>query len=183
MGLFNKKEKKEEKSEGIPSLPELPRLPELPEFPETENYSNSRPSQLPNFSSEYKGDKFSQFSIKNAVTGKKEVEEDADDFAIKEEMQMMQNPPLKVQKEFYSTPEKIKVKEAEPLFIRIDKFEEGSKAFEEVKKQILAIERLFNDLKKVKENEDNEIKTFETEIKQIKNKLDGIDNNIFSKIE
>jgi len=180
MGLFKKKEKKEE--EGIPRLPDIPRLPELPDFKEMDNYSDSRPSQLPSFPNNFTGNKFSQNSIKDAVTGKEEVEEEANDFAMEDERQMMQRPPIE-EKKFYSQPLKMKEKSTEPLFIRIDKFEDGSRAFEEVKKQVSDIEKLFNDLKKVKESEDNEIKSFESEIKQIKDKLENIDRNIFSKIE
>jgi len=179
MGLFNKKDKKEVKGGEIPRLPDLPQLPELPRLPEftdTDEYSNEKLAKLPGLSNN-----FSQSNFKNAVTGRKEVEEDADDFAIRSEMQMMQNPLIK-EESFGSTQEKPRVKEAEPLFIRIDKFEEGSRAFEAVKKQIMGVERLFNDLKRVKENEEKEIRLFESEIKQIKDKLEGIDKNIFSKV-
>lgn len=180
MGLFKKKEKKEE--EAIPRLPDIPTLPELPEFRDTDDYSNEKLAQLPSFPNSFAGNKFSQHSIKDAVTGKEEVEEEADDFAMRDDRQMMQKPPIK-EEDFYSRPMKLKEKSTEPLFIRIDKFEDGSKAFEEVKKQVSEIEKLFNDLKRVKESEDSEIKSFENQIKQIKDKLENIDRNIFSKIE
>jgi hypothetical protein len=184
MGLFNKK-KKEEDSKEIPTLPEIPQLPELPRLPEfadTDEFSNEKLAQLPGFPKSSAGNRFSQYSIKDAVTGKKEVEEEADDFAIRRDMQTMRNPPIKEEKVFYSAQGKTKAKEAEPLFIRIDKFEEGSKAFEEVKRQVMEVEKLFSDLKRVKENEEREIKSFETEIKQVKDKLESIDKNIFSKV-
>ncbi|MEK6913935.1 MAG: hypothetical protein AABW47_04685 [Nanoarchaeota archaeon] len=184
MGLFNKKDKKEVRGEGIPRLPDIPQLPELPRLPEfadTDEYSNEKLAKLPGLSNNFERNNFSQYNIKNAVTGEKEVEEDADDFAIRSEMQTMQNPPIK-EKDFSSIQERPRTKEAEPLFIRIDKFEDGSRAFEGVKKQIIEVEKLFNDLKKVKENEEKEIRLFESEIKQIKDKLEGIDRNIFSKV-
>lgn len=185
MGLFKKKEKKMPKQEELSRLPEIPILPELPEFRDTDEYSNAKIaklSQLPSFPNNQLGNKFSQDSIKDAVTGKKEVEGDADDFAMRNEMQMMQNPSVKEEKDFYSMQEHRRTQEVEPLFIRIDNFEDSAQAFDESKKQILEMERLFNDLKSVKENEEREIKTFEEEIKQIKEKLDKIDKNIFSKI-
>jgi len=174
MVLFKKKEKKEVKEVPIPRLPELPKLPE---FDYQEDYNSSKLSSLPSLPNISFTDKFSQYSIKDAVTGKKEGEEEADDLAIQNEMQMMQKP-LK-EKDFYLK----EAKPSEPLFIRIDKFEEGSHSFEEIKKQIFEVEKFFNDLKKVKEEEEIEIQSFENEIKQIKEKLENIDKNIFSKID
>ncbi|MCK9595657.1 hypothetical protein M0R19_00530 [Candidatus Pacearchaeota archaeon] len=182
MGLFKKKE--ETKNE-VPRLPELPRLQELPEFPSEE--SNEELPQLPSFPKNTLGNKFSQDTIKEAITGRKEEEVEADEFVDEDEeehVQMMRKPLTKegTKKDSYSPFEKAKTKEAEPIFIRIDKFEEGSQTFEEVKKQIVNIERMFEDVKKVKEKEDRELGFWEAEIKQIKDKIEKIDNNIFSKI-
>jgi len=176
MGLFKKKEKKEVKETAIPRMPELPKLPE---FNYPEDYPIGKISPLPSLPNDPFTEKFSQDNIKKAITGKREVEEEADDFAIEEEMQMMQKPRIIESKNFVKEE---KVKPLEPLFIRIDKFEEGSESFENIKKQINEIEKFFNNLKKVKENEDNEIQSFEKEIKEIKEKLENIDKNIFSKI-
>ena len=41
---------------------------------------------------------------------------------------------------------------------------------------------MFGDLKKVKEDEEKELRTFEEELRQIKEKIETIDSNIFSKI-
>jgi len=183
MDLFKKKEKKEIKEETIPRLPDLPKLPELSEFNYKEDFNSSKLSPLPSLPNEAFTEKYSQYSIKNAVTGKKEGEEEANDFAIESEIQTMQKPLTTKEKNSYSKEEKSKTNSSEPLFIRIDKFEDGSRAFEEVKKQISEVEKFFNDLKKVKEREEDEIVSFENEIKQIKEKLENIDKNIFSKIE
>jgi predicted transcriptional regulator len=173
MGLFKKKEKKEE----IPSLPELPRLPELPEFPEAgKNYSDELP-RLPSFPNDYLGDKFSQDTIKKAVAGKKRGEEVADEFAG-EEMQRMQRPLAgEMTRDFVPS---VKTKEAEPIFIRIDKFEEGSRAFNDVKRNVSEIERKFE---YITEEEQKELQSWEKEIRKIKEKMEKIDDNIFSKIE
>ncbi len=186
MGLFKRKEKREES----PTLPELPQLPELPEFPEAEEYPNGEIPQLPSFPNGSLGNKFSQNIIKEAVTGRKEVEEgDADEFAEERPMQTMRKPltregtgrePLP---RFEMSEKPQKIKEAEPIFVRIDKFEEGSQTFEQVKKKISEIESKFNDIKKVKEREEKELEFWEEEIKQIKEQVEEIDRNIFSKIE
>jgi hypothetical protein len=191
MGLFKKAEKKEQvkmdKKELIPSLPELPKLPELPSYSEKDSNSIEKMSPLPSFPNNSFGDVFSQYSLKEAVAGEKEEREEyADDFAQDDEMQKMQKPLVKkiVNEEIhpvYPFSQEPRIKETEPLFIRIDKFEEGSQTFDEVKKQVTEIEKLFIDLKKVKENEDGELKSFEEEIKEIKGKIENIDKTIFSK--
>ncbi len=181
MGLFKKKEKKED----IPRLPDLPKLPELPELPEEEN-SEERIPQLPSFPNSSLGNKFSQDTIKEAVTGEKEREEvNADEFVEEESIQMMRKPLTKEgeRKEPYPKIGKIRSKEPEPIFIRIDKFEEGSQTFEEVKNQVSEIEKMFEEIKKIKEKEERELEFWEEEIKQIKEKIEKIDNNIFSKRE
>jgi hypothetical protein len=177
MRLFKKKE---EKKVDIPKLPELPRLPELPELPDSEKDSDELISQLPSFPSNSLGDKFSQYNIKEAINGREETIEEKD--AGEDEESIMQKPLVRKESksEDYSRFER--VKETEPLFIRIDKFEEGSKNFEEVKKQILGIEKMFNDLKSVKEDEEKELKSFEEEIRKIKERVEKIDDNVFSKI-
>ncbi|VVB83989.1 Uncharacterised protein [uncultured archaeon] len=186
MGLFNKKVKEEVETEDISGLPELPQLPELPEFEDTDEYSNEKLAQLPSFPDSNIGRKFSQNSIKEAVTGKKEDEEvETDEFA-ENEMQTMRKPRIKEELKkspSFSQVSRTKPKEAEPLFIRIDKFEEGSHKFEEVKRKTAEIEKMFANLKNIKENEDKELKSFEEEIRQIKEKIEIIDNNVFSKIE
>jgi len=191
------KEKKEE-GDGIPKLPELPSLPELPELPETENNSGTQVSELPNFSSDSSddksripqlpsfpnddmGNKFSQDTIKEAITGRKGVEEvGANDFE-EEEMQMMPKP-LTIRREEREIPTFENVREAEPIFIRVDKFEESSKAFEEIKKKVAEIEKTFTGIRKVKEEEDKELELWEKEIRQIKTKIEKIETNIFSRL-
>lgn len=182
MGLFNKKEKKGERKE-IPKLPELPRLPELPEIKES---SGDKLPQLPQFPNDSLGDKFSQDTIKEAVTGKKEDNGvGADESAEERKMQKMREPHVREVGGKKEPPTKFvrqKTKEAEPIFIRIDRFEEGAHTFEEVKRKTSEIEKMFNDIKKVKENEEKELEFLENEIKNVKEKIEQIDSNIFSQV-
>jgi hypothetical protein len=183
MELFKKKEKKEENLEEIPEFPDIPKLPELPDFETQDENPQERISQLPSFPTGSLGNKFSQYSIKNAVTGKKEEEEDnANEFAPEEEVGQRMQPILsreEVRKSYPAETISSKPKEEEARFIRIDKFEESSKAFQEIKKQSAEIEKMFGDLKKVKEEEEKEMEIFESEIKKIKEKIESIDKNIF----
>jgi hypothetical protein len=211
MGLFSKKEKKEEKKEQYMKLPELPRLPELPSLENTDNFSKSNSSmtreslpQLPSFPNNSFGEKFSQNSIKEAVAGRKEVESevDADDFVLPSlpEVHMMQEPlkPMRtreveeyqdeaeIKHEFRRTPSRIEYtpsKREEPVFIRIDKFEESLKVFEETKMQIEEIEKMIKETKELKDKEDEELIHWETNIQLIKQKVEKVDKDLFSKIE
>jgi hypothetical protein len=172
MGLFKKKE---EKIEEVSSFPDIPKLPELPEFANVEENPDERVSQLPSFPQGSLGNRFSQYSIKNAVTGKRE--EEADEFI--DEEQEIQEPSIRKVRDYETEVSTSRIKNEEPRFIRIDKFEESSKAFEEIKKQAGEIEKMFGDLKKVKEEEEKEMGIFESEIKKIKEKIENIDKNIF----
>lgn len=198
MVLFGKKEKKRREKEGT-FLPRLPELPKIPEFPTLKTEKAKRQiSQLPSFPTNSLGEKFSRDTIKEAVTGEKENEEvfGADDFALEKRMRMMQEPlqkPLtkeipigKTKFPVAKRPRQFGVKlerEAEPVFIRIDKFEESLKIFEKVKRQVLEIEEMLKDITKVKEEEERELSFWEKEIQKIKDQIEKIDENIFSKVE
>jgi len=175
MGLFKKKEKKVE----VPRLPELPMLPELPELSNFEKFSEEKLPQLPSFPNGDLGNKFSQNTIKEAITGKKEEEVQAEE--IEEEIPMMRQPHVKEESETYS--EKVVSNNFEPIFIRMDKFEDGSKSFEEVKKKVTEIEKMLAGVKQIKEEEEKELQSWTNEIMQIKEKLEKVDGDIFSKVK
>ena len=207
MGLFGNREKEEKQLPELPKLPELPRLPgqEFPNAP-TVSYGQREFPTLPKFDRESKdihelpsfptsklGEKFSQSTIKNAVTGEEEVEEpeeEADEF---EEFQMMPEPlgeskierrviPMTKEWEMPMIEQK-RVRTDEPIFIRIDKFEESLKVFEKVKEKISEIEHLLRETKELKEQEQLELSNWEQEIQKLKLQIEKVDEDIFSKIE
>lgn len=190
MGWFSKKEKKE-----VPSLPKLPKLPELPKIKE-EKLENPKIHQLPSFPTSSLGEKFSQDTIKEAVTGKKEGEgvPEANDFAKSQMMpEPLKNPPShdfpmekiggippkKTTQEFSNQP---LTKKAEPVFIRIDKFEESLKIFDKAKNKISEVEKILKEIKTTKAEEERELDAWEGEIEMIKKQIEKVDKNIFSKI-
>src|SRR3989344_6284147 len=200
MGWFSKKEErgKEQtnKFQELPSLPELHELPELPDINENEEESSEIPirHQLPSFPSSSIGEKFSRKSIKDAVTGRKESDRvfGADGFTTEERgLGMMRKPrsreiisPEREEK----VPEEFKeaariVKKTEPVFIRIDKFEDSLHLFEKIKKQISEIEHMLVDVKSLKNKEEVELISWENEIQSMKGIVEKIDQDIFSKIE
>ena len=76
-----------------------------------------------------------------------------------------------------------KLKKIEPVFIRIDKFENSLKTFEKVKKQISDIEKTLKDVEKVKEEEHTQLETWKSEVMKIKEQIQKVDNDIFSSLE
>ena len=95
MGLFKKKAKKKGKEIKKPEVEKLPELPKLPDFPDfNEPEKKKQLSKLPRFPNSSLGQKFSQDTIKEAVTGGKEEDEEvpeADEFVLEDE-QMMRRP-------------------------------------------------------------------------------------------
>jgi hypothetical protein len=186
MGWFNKKE--EENGGKPPSLPDLPNMNEPPKM----NDNPKNISQLPSLPNNSFGQKFSQNTIKEAVAGKKEGMEfpKADDF---KERMMPETP------EFAHVPEPQKyepqkpiipqnkvprsAKKQEPIFIRLDKFEESVDNFEEIKDQMSEIEKMLENTKELKEKEETEIQTWEQELSSIKKRIEKLDQEIFSKVE
>jgi len=185
MGLFKKKEKEAEKlipasAPQVPKLPELPRLDGLPKIPQKKALS-----KLPSYPLSPLGRKFSQNTIKEAVTGKKTGDDGfgENDFAHEEDHeQMIPKPsmdPLGV--DFDEDDEEMTAKD-EPVFIRIDKFEDSLKTFEKIKKQISNIEGVLKDIKKIKEDEEKELQQWGKEILSIKTQIEKIDKDVFSKV-
>ncbi len=176
MSLFNKK--KSVKKE-VSSLPPLPKLPELSELPDEPNQIH----KLPSFPSNSLGTKFSNDTIKDAVAGEKENGSFANDFLDKDEIRMMQGPARKpLIKEIKETRFGQGKNIAEPIFIRIDRFEEALKIFNETKKKMSHIERILEDVKEIKEKEESELKTWENEVRSMKEQIEKVDRDIFSKI-
>ena len=190
MGWFNKKE--QSSNENIPSLPELPKLPELPRLGPPNIDSMNLP-QLPSMPDSPFGRKFSQSMIKDAVSGEKEDEqfegESFGDIPNAEIMPKFPQMPLikkmSMPSEDYRsefTNSFKKSKKPEPVFIRIDKFEESLEMFENAKKKIAEMEDALKSIKKTKEEEEKEIKGWEMEIQKIKSEFEKIDSDLFSRI-
>lgn len=202
MGLFGKK--KEGKDMKANSNSKLPPLPKLPELPKTSSQNLQRPSQnqihqLPRIPSSSFGDQFSQDSIKEAVSGRRGDEDYADD-----ESQMMQEPlrkPMMKELDEEIEAEELGVPspsrrgqpmprgnrmrtsmEAEPIFVRIDDFEEAIEIFDKTSHKLGEIDRLLEKIKGVRESEEKELKSWEVNIKKLKREIERIDRDIFSKV-
>ena len=128
MGLFKKRNQKEEKKKVKEDFSELPELPKLanfsdsPRFPElNEDFSEDSLPQLPKYPTSKFGNKFSQNTIKEAVTGGKEEEFLADDFD--DEQMMPEFPKLNLARPKFNFPIKMgetkdsKARSKSPVFI------------------------------------------------------------------
>lgn len=206
MGLFGKKENKE----SIPKLPELPKLPKLPatsqptyqqgyniyddqiptkEFPTMDSYEKEI-HELPSFPTDDFSDKFSQNSIKSAVSGRQEKEpvmQNLDDYEIESEP-MEKEPKLEkilppIKKPQMPMEQEPKTHSDEPVFIRIDKFEESLKIFDKVKDKMTEIEHLLRETKELKEKENEELSDWEEEVQKLKMHIEKVDKDVFSKID
>jgi hypothetical protein len=195
MGWFGKDKKKELEEKSF-SLPELPRLPEFPDIRETESERIKKPlHQLPSFPPSSIGEKFSRNTIKDAISGE---EGDKNKYELEEDEEETFTPPMNKplikeipRPEILSEPVRKsnlgeisgKIKNIEPVFIRIDKFEESLQIFEKTKKKISEIEEMLRDIQNIREKEDEELQVWENNMKKMKEDIEKVDQDIFSKIQ
>jgi len=184
MRWFGKNEKDKLGGSSLATLPELPKLPKLPQINSEDMELPDEPiSKLPSYAPSSFGEKFSQNAIKEAVTGKIGDEEvfDADESFDETEKKMMPEPLKDLTKSLHRNL-KTEIKTIEPVFVRIDKFEEGLKIFEKTKAKISEIEKLLEEMKKINEKEEKELQSWEKEIQIMKRNFEKINQDIFSKI-
>lgn len=180
MGWFGKNE---ERKGGV-SLPELPKIPDLPSLPKSDFDRITLPN-LPSYPNSSFGKKFSQNAIKDAVSGEEEDEtEEGFDEDLEEESPKSLPGFVKrktMPEEYTSKISSFRGK-AEPVFIRIDKYEDALKMFEDAKNKIANMEDTLKHIRKIKEDEYQELKEWETEIQRIKGDFERANRDIFSKL-
>lgn len=196
MGWLSKKE-----SEDEVKLPELPKLPDLPKLPSLEK-ENQKLHPLPTFPSNEFGKTFTQNAIKEAVSGKKEVKDEEGDFDYKRIA--LENPKKNLTEEigekrfpvhtsisassansFQRKAESFvenKVKEKEPVFVRLDRFEESLLSFKKAKEDLDEINSLLKEMRKLKDKEEKELSDWQEKVLEIKSQLEKIDKDVFSKV-
>ncbi len=186
MGLFKKREKKGKEAVPAPSLPELPKLPEFPAL-EDDRKGRENIHKLPSYPSDSLGTKFSQNTIKEAISGEEDFQENEDlDEPDYDKMPKPLRKPITEEVGWESPSEFGGKRELdtgpEPIFIRIDRFEEALKIFNETKKKLYEIERTLEEIKRVKEKEEKELSAWENKVRTIKGQIEKVDKDIFSKI-
>ncbi len=207
MGLFNKNKKEEGSYSGLPELPKLPELPPIESRPGQERQM-PKPNALPRFPSSPTGNRFSQNTIKDAVSGEKEgnvvnefedeiqkmprfpdmpkgnregdFPEEEDNEDTKEEIPARALPNKR--REVVPSSRSSLQQNDEPIFVRLDKFEESMDVFDRIKKQLSGAEKLLNEIKSVKEREDKELGEWRSKMESMKSQIEKIDKDIFSKV-
>jgi len=71
--------------------------------------------------------------------------------------------------------------QTEPVFVKIDKFREVTENFEKIKSKVSDIEKMFNEIKQIKEKENRELQEWENEIHSIKTRVSLINDSLFKK--
>ena len=152
-----------------------------------------KPNSLPKFPTSSFGEKFSHDTIKDAISGEKEGEEEnaneseeiqmmpeIPEGPLTKEVSSMENEPLQERKFRPNYPMK---SEGGPIFVRLDKFEENLEIFNRIKRQLSGVEKILDDIKRTKEQEDKELGDWESKLQTMKEQIDKIDKDIFSKVE
>jgi len=74
-------------------------------------------------------------------------------------------------------------KKAEPVYIRLDKFETTLESFQEIKNKINEIEKLLAKTREIKAQEEKELEEWENELQAMRARIDAIDKTIFDRLE
>jgi hypothetical protein len=75
-----------------------------------------------------------------------------------------------------------KTKQIEPVFVRIDKFQEAQKDFDRIQKDVQEIESTLRKVKDIKADEEEQLSSWTKDLEKIKSRLSEIDINIFNKL-
>jgi len=132
-----------------------------------------------------------RFPPQPQVKRRQEVDEEDDDSEEDEEVD--EEPEFNISPEYekseFEAPEMPEMEEpsrirtTEPVFIRIDKFEASLRAFEKTKKQISEIEKNLKEISDLKREEEKELTSWQQEILKVKDIIDKVERDIFSKLE
>jgi len=195
MAWFRKKEK-EIAEEGIQELPELPNpndfsLPELPnsneptlpELPEPDfNMESENMPQLPRLPELRNKNTVQPTVIKQEIIRRPHQEMQKSQFGVIETRQKQELPLIREINEI-SPRLDIPIKNVEPVYVRLDKFESSLQSIEEIKRKITEVEETLKKTKDIKQKEEQELEAWEREIHLIKSRIDTIDKTIFNKLD
>lgn len=178
MPLF-KARKKEDIERGF-SLPELPAFPEINEIKEALRPSGEvipplPPYQayqaLPSYPSPVQAQPLQKPDIKK-------TQEIGPPIELTQEIEPLQTTAMQPITERV---ERV-VMGREPIFIKIDRFKESLENFELIKQKIDEIDELLKQTREIRQKEQEEFDAWEHEILEIKEKVNSIDEKLFSKI-
>jgi len=71
----------------------------------------------------------------------------------------------------------------EPVYVRLDKYKSAVTNFQEIQHKVLEIDSLLKQIREEKRKEEEELTSWEEKIAMLKERIDAIDQNIFSKLD
>ena len=187
MAFFKKGKKEVTPDLELPELPgftELPSLPQLPELPKLETEQKIEPTSLSTFPSNQINNSFGIEAIKSNIS----LQQADSSGYIPSQNPMIEKRAVEMEEKprlgRIAIPAQHRTSsfQKEPIFIKLDKFREAVEKFQEIKYRVNEIENSLVKLKDVKDKEENELKEWEEEVRLIKEKVENIDNSLFSKI-
>lgn len=185
---------KKEKGAGLPDLPRprpisppamMDRSTIKDEFDEDEDVEDVH--ELPAFpdSPMHKG--FSQSAIKDAVSNEDVKEESHESWKTEPKptyklREIEEWTPVQPIQRMPSPPQNMR-RDTKPIFVRIDKFQLARSSLETVKAKLSDIELLLKTIREVKAKEDSELSAWESEMDNVKSRVQNVINDIFEKSE
>jgi chromosome segregation ATPase len=207
----SEKEKASDKIPELPSLPELPRLPHenetprhLPPIPSSNFSKPSFKERTPEkikfaISGKKEGEERSaEFpepkSALHPLAEKRSQEIETNEWEVPSQhprISTERTEPKKIEEHYIASkriPEEFheavrKVKDSEPVFVRIDKFQESLKIFDKIRKELAEVESHLKEVKDLKEEETKELEQWQQGILEIKEQIKQIDRDVFSKVD
>ena len=203
MGLFSKEKKGDEVKTDLSSLPELPNsnnleFPTQPTLPTTNSQEMQglppiETSNLPSLPELNQTQPADQQEIKKALTSPPSIplqELQKSQFnGLKTEIKKenLHTQPIEYEKSESTKPgiyhPTQKPQTNEPIFIRLDKFQNAVETFEEIIDKVNDIENLIKKTKEIRAKEEEELNAWEKEINTIKTRMDSIDKSVFNKLD
>ncbi len=153
-------------------LPKLPSLPALPSFPKSES-----------------GDDASIQAVKSMIGLPPGARAQSYPQDYSQTSQIFQKPASQLIPSMMPSTASVSpasanpfTREAEPIFVKIDKFKEAVENFAKVKEKISDIEAMLAKIKELKEKEEQELGAWEREVQMMKSRVESIDNSLFKRV-
>lgn len=193
MPLFKKKQEKVEKAFDLPELPGFPEVQEIKEALKPKELLNEAIPPLPAFPSIpyypplVQAQQLQKPDIKKTEEIGLPVWQETKQPVTRE---LTELTPLKAAPVYPSVLEHVEERKErtefrarEPIFIKIDRFSEALSNFESIKTKVQEIDDLLKRTKEIRQKEQEEFDAWEKEIIEIKEKIDSIDEKLFSKLD
>lgn len=176
---------KKEKEKGLPDLPRPPVRSTLPQgYPSMqEEEDDDEIHNLPAFPDSPMQRGFSQSAIKDAVANEDIKDEIPEYKPSHSKYNLVEMEEWNAQNRITQSPPPASRRENKPIFVRIDKFQLARNSLDTVKVKLTEIEDLLKTIRDVKTKEDAELSSWESEMENIKSRVQSVLNDIFERAE